>query len=158
MDNVLCDPCGHSGFLSCKREAEVADLRAKLAAAEKREAEAWAQFHELSERSGAAVDAATARAEKAERDYIALCEKSNADEAEAMRVCREFQQAAFDRDALASHNAALRAALEKIVGLNGSAAYLPPHEPTAGKAIGIARSALALTPPAAGKQEDTCEK
>jgi len=36
MDNVLCDPCGHSGFLSCKREAELTDLRAKLAAATER--------------------------------------------------------------------------------------------------------------------------
>jgi hypothetical protein len=36
-----------------------------------------------------------------------------------------------------------KAALSEIVGLSASAAYLPPHQPTATKAIETARAALA---------------
>ena len=51
-----------------------------------------------------------------------------------------------ERDEAQAHAADLRGALEEIRGLNGSAGYLPPHQPTAAKAIEIARAALARTP------------
>ena len=105
-----------------------------------------------------AADAAEEREQYLESLPAELTElraKLAAAETERDAVRRRAERAEHISDELADQNAVLREALEEIVGLNGSAAYLPPHEPTAGKAIGIARSALALTPPAAGAEAET---
>ena len=55
---------------------------------------------------------------------------------------REYEECGLAMTAQRKRIEELEAALAEIVGLSGSAGYLPPHQPTAAKAMNIARVAI----------------